>query len=64
MSEHLLIIFLKTGEVSLQEGVVKRVVVQVLVFGAVIVFLLCWVLVFVGLLVAVLDLHLIKERDI
>lgn len=64
MPEHLLIIFLKTGEVSLQEGVVKRVVVQVLVFGAVIVFLLCWVLVFVGLLVAVLDLHLIKERDI
>lgn len=64
MSEHLLIIFLKTGEVSLQEGVIKRVVVQVLVFGAVIVFLLCWVLVFVGLLVAVLDLHLIKERDI
>ena len=59
-----MIIFLKTGEVSLQEGVVKRVVVQVLVFGAVIVFLLCWVLVFVGLLVAVLDLHLIKERDI
>lgn len=64
MSEHLLIIFLKTGEVSLQEGVIKRVVVQVLVFGAVIVFLLCWVLVFVGLLVAVLDLHLTKERDI
>lgn len=38
--------------------------VQGLVFGVVVVFLLCWEEVFVGLVVALLDLHLIKERMI
>lgn len=61
MSEQLLIILLVTGEVSLQEGVIKRVVVQGLVLDVVFVLLLGGVLIFVGLFVAVLDLHFIKE---
>lgn len=61
MPKQLLIILFEAGEVTLQEGVIEGVVVQGFVFGAVIVFLLCGEDVFVGLVVAVLDLHLIKE---
>lgn len=56
-----LIIFLICGKVPFQEGVVKRVVVQSFMVGVLLLQLLYYPLLRLDLLVANLNLHIIKE---